>query len=206
MFDRDYRWVLPLLGILMLLLILVTHWPRAGTWYENEKQVEISSIRVTELATWIIEGRNDFVTVMLQAEVDPGLQNIPGLVFIDPFDDPQRDVEQLPIYKQMLILTPSGSLDPGLALQLVSNEKRRVIQVEGGAAAWKTLITAKDISDIPMTGDEQDALARIRPFFHPELLQSIGTLGEPKEEFVAPVSASPPLLEEEEEEEEEEGC
>ena len=57
-----------------------------------------------------------------------------------------------------------------------------------------------------MTGDEQNALARIRPFFHPELLQSIGTLGEPKEEYVAPVSASPPLLEEEEEEEEEEGC
>ena len=86
----------------------------------------------------------------------------------------------------------------------MSNEKRRVIQVEGGAAAWKTLITAEDISDIPMTGDEQDALARIRPFFHPELLQSIGTLGEHKEEYVAPVCASPPLLEEEEEEEE--GC
>ena len=65
MFDRDYRWVLPLLGILMLLLILVTQWPRAGTWCENEKQVEISSIRVTQLANWIIEGRNDFVTVTL---------------------------------------------------------------------------------------------------------------------------------------------
>ena len=127
-------------------------------------------------------------------------------MFIDPFDDPQREVEQLSIYKQLLILTPLGSLDPGLALQLVSNEKRRLIQVEGGAAAWKTLIIAEDISDIHMTGDEQDTLARIRPLFHPELHQSIGTLGEPKEEFVAPVSASPPLLEEEEEEEEEDGC
>ena len=206
MFDRDYRWVLPLLGILMLLLILVTHWPRAGTWYENEKQVEISSIKVTELATWIIEGRNDFVPVMLQSEADPGLQNIPGLVSIDPFDDPQRDVEKLPIYKQILILTPSGSLDPGLAIQLVSNEKRRVIQVEGGVRAWKNMINAEDIQNLSLTKEEQDALARIRPFFHPELYQTIGTLGEPKEEYVAPVSASPPLLEEEEEEEEEEGC
>ena len=106
----------------------------------------------------------------------------------------------------MLILTPSGSLDSGLGVQLVKNEKRRVIQVEGGAAAWKALITSKDISNIPMTGDEQNALARIRPFFHPELLQTIGTQGESKEEYVSPVSASPPLLEEAEEEEEEEGC
>ena len=52
-----------------------------------------------------------------------------------------------------------------------------------------------------MKGDEQNALARIRLFFHPELLQTIGTQGESKEEYFTPVSASPPLLEEAEEEE-----
>ncbi len=205
-FDRDYRWVLPMLCGVMLAMIIVFNWPRAGTWYDQQDRVRVSLLKVTELAGWIIEGRNDFIPVLLQSPAEPGIDNIPGLVVLDPSGDLAGAVSKFPVYKQLVAIPPDASLQPAVAAALVQNEKRRVILLAGGAAAWRAMISSEQLDEHGLADSELKALRNVRPFFHPELQETSSAGAASQQHYVAPQAEPPPMLEDVEEEEEEEGC
>ena len=205
-FKKDYRWMLPLMGFVLLGMIVVTNWPKAGSWYDSQEERQINLLQVEELANWIIQGRNDFVPVTFKLEETDLIDNIPGLLELIPGEKLSEQVEEIPLYKKLVVIPQNGEFPSEVLAVLTANWQRKVILLEGGADAWNARITADSIESLRLTLKEAQGLMRIRPFFHPALLESTELEETQQDRYVAPVAASPPLLEEEEEEEEEEGC
>jgi len=205
-FEKDYRWMLPSMGILILGMIVFTNWPKSSNWYDSQEDRQINPIQVEELANWIIQGRNDFVPVSYKLQETNVIDNIPGLLELNPEGELSEQVQQIPLYKKLVVIPQNGEFPSEVLAVLTANWQRKVILLEGGAETWNTHITADSIENLLLTLKETEALMRIRAFFHPALLESAELEKTQQERYVSPVAASPPLLEEEEEEEEEEGC
>ena len=205
-FEKDYRWMLPSMGILILGMIVFTNWPKSSNWYDSEEVRQINPIQVEELANWIIQGRNDFVPVSYKLQETNLIDNIPGLLELNPEGELSEQVQQIPLYKKLVVIPQNGEFPSEVLAVLTANWQRKVILLEGGAETWNTHITADSIENLLLTLKETEALMRIRAFFHPALLESAELEKTQQDRYVSPVAASPPLLEEEEEEEEEEGC
>jgi hypothetical protein len=205
-FEKDYRWMLPSMGILILGMIVFTNWPKSSNWYDSQEDRQINPIKVEELANWIIQGRNDFVPVSYKLHETNVIDNIPGLLELNPEGKLSEQVQQIPLYKKLVVIPQNGEFPSEVLAVLTANWQRKVILLEGGAETWNTRITADSIESLLLTLKETEALTRIRPFFHRALLESAELEKTQQDRYVAPLAVSPPLLEEEEEEEEEEGC
>jgi len=205
-FKKDYRWMLPVMGFILLGMIVVTNWPKAGSWYDSHEDRQINLLQVEKLANWIIQGRNDFVPATFKLDESDMIDNIPGLLELMSGEKLNEKVEQIPLYKKLVVIPQNGEFPSEVLAVLTANWQRKVILLEGGADAWNARITAGSIENLILSLKEAKALMRIRPFFHPVLLESTELEETQQDRYVAPVAASPPLLEEDEEEEEEEGC
>ncbi|MBC8259843.1 MAG: hypothetical protein H8E38_12560 [SAR324 cluster bacterium] len=206
-FKNDYRWMLPFMGVVIMAMIVVTHWPQAGTWYDSKVDRQINQLQVEEFANWIIQGRNDFVPVTFSIEETSGIDNIPGLIQLDPQANYKQQIKQIPIYKKLVLIPQAGEIPVEIHSDLTENWERKVILLHGGAETWHARITAESVENLALTQQEERVLNSIRPFFHPALLASSeDESNDQQERYLAPEATMPPLLEEEEEEEEEEGC
>ena len=197
--QSEQNWVLPLLAVLMLVAIGVTNIPKKTTWYQDIEDYQISAIPPTELASWIIEGRNDFLVFSI--DTDATTSNIPGLIKLTSLEQVRELVATKPNYKKWILLTgPSGVPDPMAAI-LTQDWNRRVILVKGGGAAWQEQISNKEVDYSKLGASEAQAVQDVRPFFHHSTDPSAK-----QKAYIAPKAAPLPFLQQVEEEVVEEGC
>lgn len=208
MFERDDRWFLPLLIGLWLLLLILPRLPQTEAWTEHHSAPPGVPLPAIELATWILEGRNDFIPVLLQDGKTPVPDDIPGLRVVEttPFPDSIQDAARdFPDYKDLILLTLNGDLGEGTRVLLTGNPHQQVYRLEGGVARWLSQITAESPDFSELSREQQQALQQVRMFFHPEA-QLLDTAAQDalQERYIAPLPLELPLFEEDPLEEE--GC
>lgn len=187
MFKSEQNWLLPLFFVLLLVgmgFVLVPHKP---VWYQGIEDYQISSVEPTELAGWIIEGRNDFLVFSVDTAAQT--ENIPGLVQIKGLDQLEAELALKPNYKMWVLLTGPGGIPPQMAARLTQDWKRRVLLVEGGGAAWQEQISAEAVDwgryDLRQTA----RLKAVRPFFHRSAEPN-----QKQQSYIAPKTTAPPFL------------
>jgi len=198
MFEKDYRWVLPVFGFLMLVAILIAKWPQKQVWYQEIEDHQISSVAVSELASWIIEGRNDFLVFSVGTAANT--QNIPNLIEIKDQEQLLELTKTQPNYKKWILLTGPSGIPQEMSALLTKDWKRRVIQVQGGGTAWQAQISEPEVDWEKYSTQEIQRLRELRPFFHPK---SAGSAQQ--KAYVAPKRMPLPFLKPMEPVEEE-GC
>jgi len=199
MLKQEYSWLLPLLAFLGVIAIAITNYPKKTVWYQDIEDYQISSISVTELASWIIEGRNDFLVF----SVDTGAvtSNIPNLVTLTDLDQLEALIKEKPNYKKWILLTGPSGIPNDMAARLTQDWKRRVMQVKGGGAAWQEQVSGEEVDWGKLSPFEAQRLREIRPFFHHK-----SSAGAKQQIYIAPKAAPLPFLQAAEEEAVEEGC
>ena len=214
--------VVPVVVLALIGIGYTVHKPKAPRWYDSVQDFQISSIPVTELAGWIIEGKNDYLPIYCSDVDTTKIDTIPGLIALNQNTDFQKKVSELPDYKKWILITPDGRLPPPEAAAILTGEKeRRVIVLEGGAQEWSDKIANASISDLDLSRTERNRLNHVRTFFHkgseddqdryiakpitmpPLLNEAVAAEIEPTDTEAA---SAAPAEEYEEEEEEEEGC
>ncbi len=211
----DQKWVMPVFLIGFLVLVGLTNLPASSAWYDSVEDYQIREVEATEMAGWIIEGRNHFVPVLLQeGDEKPILDNVPGLIHLKMDDTLEQQIQEIPNYKKWVIITLDGTLSNPIAAILTKDWRRRIVLLKGGAKEWNTKITANTIDGILLSPEEEIALNNVRSFFQganepviaePESEDLLCCVEPNQDRYIAPAVTEPPLLEEEEEEEEE-GC
>ncbi|MCP4294752.1 MAG: hypothetical protein GY786_04015 [Proteobacteria bacterium] len=199
----DKKFVVPIVFLLMVGIII---WNSTGSslpWYENEKDYQISEIKVTDLAGWIIQSRNDFVPVFINNDDNHVIDDIPSIVSLNSDQNLEEQIRNIPDYKKWILITADGSLSDDIAEVLTKDWKHQIVLLHGGMKNWKDKITAPSIRDLELARMERVQLNNVRPFFQNTYHSS--PKGQLLERFTATPVTAPPLLAEEEEEEEE-GC
>jgi len=199
MFEKEYRWLLPVMVFLMLVAILAARWPQKQVWYQDIEDHQISSIEVTKLASWIVEGRNDFLVFSIGTAAVTN--NIPNLVSLKDEAQLLELIKTKPNYKKWIILTGPSGIPAEVSGVLTQDWKRRVIQVEGGGAAWQAQISDKEIEWQKFSNEKAQRLRELRPFFHPTGQGSVK-----QKAYIAPKLIPLPFLRPAADEEVEEGC
>ncbi|MBF0351890.1 MAG: hypothetical protein HQM11_12725 [SAR324 cluster bacterium] len=189
---KDQKWVLIGFGIAVLALLVLTNLPQTARWYDNVEDYQISEISIEEMAGWVIEGRNDFLPVLLQSYSGQKVDNIPGVLLI-PTENLTEEIKQIPYYKKWVIITVDGTLENKYASVLTNDWRRRIILLKGGLQAWDQKITSKTPDWQSMDMKEIDALNNVRPFFQKTYLNADAER-EQQNRYVAPPVAMPPLL------------
>lgn len=184
----DYKWVLPAFFLLFLVVVGCTNQSQDRPWYEGIEDYQISSIEPVELGRWIIEGRNDFVVVVLG---ETEISTIPGLATAPTTEALAELLEQKPDYKIWVLASADGGPIPSeMAALATENAERRVVQLKGGAALWQEQIAAEDLDWSQYTPQQTEELKEVRAFFH----QAEGQ--EEMQQYVAPEPMEMPFLEE----------
>ncbi|MBF0278845.1 MAG: rhodanese-like domain-containing protein [SAR324 cluster bacterium] len=199
----DQKWVVPLLFLSFIGLIAFTNYPAHSTWYDSIEDYQINTIDVEELAAWIIQGRNHYMPILLDADSEQELDNIPGLIRLQHDETLEDKVASLSTYKKWIVITSDGNLPSPTAAILTKDWRRRIILLKGGVKEWHARISAESIADLPLSLEEEIALKNVRPFFHKNI--DSPTESDDANRYIAPAPTAPPLLIEEEEVEEE-GC
>lgn len=197
----DKKWVIPIVFLVSLLVIGFTHIPSAAPWYQQIEDHQVKEVTVTEMANWIVQGRNDFLPVQILTDGEEPIANIDGLLSATNQEELDALIAKQPTYKTWVLITENGDLSSEAASKLTGNWERKVTLLTGGSIAWADLITA----DQAITGDmnqfEVEKLGHVRPYFHQDTDEDKGDT-----QFFSPGVAKPPMLKEIEEEELEEGC
>lgn len=203
----DQKWVIPTLFVLFLVFVGITNRPIPITWYDSVEDYQITTIEVEDFAGWIIQGRNDFIPILLQLEESETLDNIPGLRIFDEDLLLDEKVSQLATYKALILITPDGTLSSDAAAIVTKDWQRRAILLKGGLQAWNTKISATSLQGASLSSVEIQRLQQVRPFFHhSDFVEETPTSEPPTQErYIAPIDVAPPHLEPVVVEEEE-GC
>ena len=187
MFKSEQNWLLPLFLFLLLVGMGFALYPHKPVWYDQIEDFQISSIEATELAGWIIEGRNDFLVFSLDTAAQTN--NIPGLVPIKDLNQLETELKAKPNYKKWVMLTGPGGIPPQMAAQLTQDRKRRVMLVEGGGAAWQEQISAEAVDWSRFDLRQTAPLPGVRPFFHRSAEPN-----QKQQSYIAPKATAPPFL------------
>lgn len=185
----DYKWVLPAVFLLFLGMVGFTNLERERPWYDAVQDYQISSVEPAELARWVIEGRNDFVVVVLGA--DTQINTLPGLATAHTPQELARLLEEKPAYKTWVLLSAEGGPIPAQMAALATEDpERRVVRLNGGAPAWQEQIAAEELDWSQYSAQQTEDLKEVRAFFHQ-------TAGQPEQEqYIAPEPVEMPFLKE----------
>lgn len=198
---KEQHVILPLLALVVIVVVSWTNRGEAETWYADKVDKQITALEPAEVASWIIQGHNDFVAILLQEPSGGTIDNIPALKTVDPAKEVRPQIASIPVYKKWIIITPDGTLSDQMAAVMTEDWQRRVFLLKGGKQQWDAQITADSIVGLDLTRQQRKALEDVRPFFHKT---AEGEHTQQQERYVAPMPMLPPLLEAEPMEEE--GC
>jgi len=152
--------------ILSLFLISCTKEPEIG---DRATKAQVSPLLI---ASWIIEGRNDFTLVDLRSKEEFEKGSLPGAIHmtLGQITDPEI-VAGLPEYKKIVFFSKDGNFDGNNLLPLFA-KGLHVMLIENGYSGWNNQVLKGPPRSETVEEKRRDAIAK---FFRGESI-----LGTPK--------------------------